>query len=182
MKKNFIFFIVLIGIISLIFDIIDLPTKLGLYFNLDYWNIYVVIFLFIVGYYLIDKKSLDKENNKKALLEYFIKDTYERCLNMLNLIERNIKTVNKLFNYKITKDEKSKLQDFNIYKDVYKHEEHIYELLKEGVGDKKTIEEYFNIYSKYMKFVWWLANYNDNTEEGEKLIKDLKEILLNKEM
>ena len=55
-------------------------------------------------------------------------------------------------------------------------------MLKEGVGDKKTIEEYFNIYSKYMKFVWWLANDNDNTEEGEKLIKDLKEILLNKEM
>ena len=90
-----IYFIVLIGIISLFFDIIDLPTKLGLYFNLDYWNIYVVIFLFIVGYYLIDKKSLDKENNKKALLEYFIKDTYERCLNMLNLIERNIKMMGK---------------------------------------------------------------------------------------
>lgn len=182
MKKFFIFFIVLIGIISLIFDIIDLPTKLGFYFNLDYWNIYVVIFLFIVGYYLIDKKSLDKENNKKALLKYLIKDTYVRCLDMLDFLEKNIKIENKLFNYNIIKDEKSKLQDFNIYKDVYKDEECIYELIKEGVGEKKIIEEYFNIHSRYMEIISWLAKANDNTKEGEKLIKDLKEILLNKEM
>lgn len=174
-------FIILIGLISLFLDVMDIPTKCDLYFNLDYWNMYIVVALFIFGYRLIDKKTLDKENNKKALLEYFIKDTYLRCLNMLNFIENNIKIVNKLYIYQMKKDNNNELKDFNIYKDVYKNEEYIYELIKEGVGEKKIIKEFFDIHSKYMEIIGCLA-YNDDTEKIKRLIKDLKEILVNKEV
>lgn len=181
MKRISMIAIIVLGIISLWIDIADIPTKLGFHFNLDYWNIYIVLFLFVFGYFLIDKKLVDKENNKKSLLKYLIKDNYKRCLDMLDFIETRPRMVGKVLNKKLKDDSNLKLKDINIYKNVYNNENLIYELIKDGTGEKELIEEYFDVKYKYMEILEDLAGCIDNTEKVNKLIIELKEFLIKKE-
>lgn len=172
---------ILIGIVSLYVDYKNIPTNLGLHFSLDYWNIYIVVFLFGLGYYLIDKKAVDKENNKKDLLKYLIKDNYKRCLDMLKNLENNLETISKLFHYKLGKNPDIKIEELNIYKAVYKNEDLVNDLIKDGAGEKEIIEDYFYVQYKYNEITRKLAECNGNTEEVVKLIVELKDFLTEKE-
>ena len=86
--------LVVVTLICLVLDYYDVPSMLGIntnVFNLDFWSIFlgngIVITLFIVTFFLFDKKNLQKEKLADYAGVVLLLDTYLECESFIKIIQ-----------------------------------------------------------------------------------------------
>lgn len=89
--------ILLIFIVYLTCDYNNILSKKGIdvsRLNFDLLGIFVnsiiVIGLYLMTYFLIDKKNIQTRNNQEEIIRYMLKNDYNACLNYLKLMSDNL--------------------------------------------------------------------------------------------
>lgn len=140
-------------------------------------NAIVVVFVFLITYSLVNKKTFEldqeKNNNKLNLLNILLKETYKDCKDNLDMLNND--ELLKL--YIIPKLDFNKSSDKiteNLKLLPFQNEKHIIELFSSGIAKNNIIDKYFEIkklYQKYinMKITFFDINENRDTNEHEEL-------------
>lgn len=182
MKKWFVknnMMITIILIISLIiFDYINLPSLLGLNMSNINWNfcmgilnIVVVIILYVITYKKLDKRTIEREKNKKEISILLINECYQQCIKYVELLSEE--TIEKYIVPKI---------DFNstdnkIIRDLadspFANENIIMDLVKDGQIAKQRIEKYFEIKETFSQYITMRITFFDKSDYYEPIKKQL---------
>lgn len=172
------FLIILFYLIADCFNTFDFITK---ELNFDAFSILVnaivVIFVFLITYSLVNKKTFEKEqeiiNNKNILLNILLKEAYKHCIDNLDLLENDTM----LKKYIIPKIDFNSLNDKiieNLSSLPFQNEEYIIALFSDGIAKDSTTKQYFEIkkmYQKYinMKITFFDINEHQDTDEHVEL-------------
>lgn len=176
-KNNIVIYIILI-ISLIIFDYINLPSLLGLnMFNINWdfcigiLNIVVVIMLYVITYKKLDRRTIEREKNKKEISILLIRECYQECIKYVELLSQE--TVEKYIIPKI---------DFNItdnkiicnLKDIpFANEKIIMDLVKDGQITKQRIEKYFEIKGIFSQYITMRITFFDKSDFYEQLKNQL---------
>ena len=185
MEKNNILKYVLVSciiiVIYLVIDFFNIFNFITKELNFDALailvNAIVVVFVFLITYSLVNKKTFEleqeKNNNKLNLLNILLKEIYKDCKDNLDILNND--EVLKL--YIIPKVDFNKTSDKiteNLKLLPFENEKYIIELFSSGIAKNNIINEYFEIkklYQKYinMKITFFDINENRDTVEHEEL-------------
>ena len=117
-------------------------------------NAIVVVFVFLITYSLVNKKTFEldqeKNNNKLNLLNILLKETYKDCKENLDMLNND--ELLKL--YIIPKVDFNKSSDKiteNLKLLPFQNEKYIIELFSSGIAKNNIIDEYFEIKKLYQK-------------------------------
>ena len=141
-------------LIYIIFDIINLPSKMGIHIdniNIDLLGIVIGNLVIIAGavvtYFLIDARNIEKDNMAKCAALYLLKESYDAIEAFIPIIETCIKgakengdTKEPLFN--------EKTQEY-ISNSPFENNKMIYESLSNGNIDYQLYKAYTEIKKKY---------------------------------
>lgn len=111
----------------------------------------VVIILYIITFCVIDKKSVEKERNKKEIANIILKNTYNDCLWWIDNMEGDL-----LSKYVVTKVDFTIANDpivTNIENAPFDDEVFIMDFIKDGQIDKKRAEQYFEIKKLFQQYI-----------------------------
>ena len=198
MKKKNLF----LGLISVFFlfyiilDFFNLPSMFGFKIsniNLDLFglvvNSLIVIVLYVITYFEIDKRQVKKDENSQNLTYSLLLKTYKSCLNTVNLLEN--KTV--LRKYIVSQIDFDKLENENsIYASLknlpFDSYNHVLALAENGFVEVNFINKYLVIKEKYISYITFCISFfdldyielNDELNELKKYISDLKGELIKK--
>lgn len=185
--------IVYIIIASLLIFIVGLVDYFNLlYFisknlSFDFLNIFinslVIIFMFIITYILIDKKTLKNQervdNNKKGILLLLLEKTYKECLSQIDMLDEQ-EIVEK---YLIPKMNFNFVDDpflSNIKSKPFEYEDEMINLFSDGVIDKTFFKEYMKIKDLYELYIGWRIIFFDAEEQNkEDLVFFIRERKIN---
>lgn len=171
----------------IVFDIFDLPSKWGFHtsrLNLELESIViangVVVLSFWLGYILINRRQIDKENNQELVALYLLKDAYTHCQGLLNSFvnEGFIKTINAL-GPKPSNLNDPILSHFRTFPFVETNDT-IIALAQNGIIDGEQIGKYLDIKQRFASFVdAQIIRYQDNETIGnaKELLDDINEAL-----
>lgn len=194
-KKNL--FLELISVFFLFYIILDffnLPSMFGIKIsniNPDLFGIVVnslvVIVLYVITYFEIDKRQVKKDENSQNLTYSLLLKTYISCLNTVNLLKN--KTV--LRKYIISQIDFDKLENENsVYTSLknspFDSYNHVLTLAENGYVEGNFINKYLVIKEKYRSYITFCISFfgldyielNDELNELKKYISDLKEDLI----
>ena len=166
---------IIILIILMLIDYINLPYTLRIHMsnmNYSFWEIFLIIVLYIATYKTLDKRTCEKEQNKSELSLLLIKRCYEECLETVNYL--NDETVRKYIVPKIDFDSTDHKIIDNLQKIPFENESIIIDLIKEGQVNKEKIEKFFEIKDKYRQYV----NMRVACFDGPHIFEPLKSKLL----
>lgn len=183
-------------IILFVFDVFNIPTKLG--FNIkvvnnDVWSVVleniVVITLFIVTFLLFDKRNIEKDNLGKFAGAVTLLNTYKQLSTLLIPLKALIESDN--IDEPQSEEIFSQGQiDYLSHKPL-EYDEKIFKLLQNGYIKKDQYEKYDTIIKKYKIVVLFLTetkikkeyiskhfdSLNDDLEKEIKAIESYKESL-----
>ena len=155
--------------------------------NFDFLNIFinslVIIFMFIITYILIDKKTLKNQervdNNKKGILLLLLEKTYKECLSQIDMLDEQ-EIVEK---YLIPKMNFNSVDDpflSNIKSKPFEYEDEMINLFSDGVIDKTFFKEYMKIKDLYELYIGWRIIFFDAEEQNkEDLVFFIRERKIN---
>ncbi len=171
----------IIIVIYLVIDFFNVFNFITKELNLDSFailvNAIVVVFVFLITYSLVNKKTFEleqeKNNNKLNLLNILLKEIYRDCEDNLDILNND----EFLKLYIIPKVDFNKSSDKiteNLKVLPFQNEKYIIELFSSGIATNNIINEYFEIkklYQKYinMKITFFDINENRDTNEHEEL-------------
>ncbi len=155
-----ILFLIFIVVLVLILDYFNTFYFITKNLNFDFLSIFInailVISIFIITYYLIDKKRLDDEyiKNKNAMNVLFVllSRTYKNCMDNINLLN-NQEMLEKYF---IPKCDFNAVNDKfmeNYKKYPFDYENKIFDLIEMGISNIDYINSYIEIKELYKKYV-----------------------------
>lgn len=163
--------LVVVTLICLVLDYYDVPSMLGIntnVFNLDFWSIFlgngIVITLFIVTFFLFDKKNLQKERLADYAGVVSLLDTYLEC-------ESFIKIIQGVLAGKVEKMQ-PKVSEY-IYNGPFKNDDKIFELLQGGHISKDSFEKYSYVKSQYKVLAYTVTEMKGQQEFASKLLKEI---------
>lgn len=185
MKKSSILKYVLVSciiiVIYLVTDFLNVFNFITKELNFDALailvNAIVVVFVFLITYSLVNKKTFEleqeKNNNKLNLLNILLKEIYKDCEENLDILNND----EFLKLYIIPKVDFNKSSDKiteNLKVLPFQNEKYIIELFSSEIATNNIINEYFEtkkLYQKYinMKITFFDINENRNTNEHEEL-------------
>lgn len=160
MKKSKLILFTILIILFLFLDYVNFPLHLNLEtsninwdFWMDFFNILVIIFLFIFTYNKIDQKNIDREKNKEDISVLLLEDCYRECISYVNLLTED--TVN---NHIVPKTDFNSTDTENtiaskLQQSPFFNESVIMDLAKDGQIDKNTIAGYFQVKRAYNKYI-----------------------------
>lgn len=171
----------IIIVIYLVIDFFNVFNFITKELNFDAFailvNAIVVVFVFLITYSLVNKKTFEleqeKNNNKLNLLNILLKEIYKHCEDNLDILNND----EFLKLYIIPKVDFNKSSDKiteNLKVLPFQNEKYIIELFSSGIATNNIINEYFEIkklYQKYinMKITFFDINENRDTNEHEEL-------------
>lgn len=175
-KKMIVNYSVVAGILILIVGALDYFNVM--YFisknlNFDFLNIFinalVIIFMFIITYILIDRKTLKNqekiENNKKGILLLLLEKTYNECRNQIDVLDEQ-EMVEKYLIPKINFNSVDNPFIKNIKSKPFEYEDKIISLFSDGVLDKKYFKEYMNVKDLFELYIGWRITFFDAEKHG----------------
>lgn len=175
-KKMIVNYSVVAGILILIVGALDYFN--AMYFiseniNFDFLNIFVnalvIIFMFIITYILIDRKTLKNqeriENNKKGILLLLLEKTYNECRNQIDVLDEQ-EMVEKYLIPKINFNSVADPFIKNIKSKPFEYEDKIINLFSEGVLDKKYFKEYMKVKDLFELYIGWRITFFDAEKHG----------------
>ena len=158
-KKLIMIFLIII-IVALIIDYYNVMYPISKNFNYNFLNILinslVVIFVFLLTYYMIDKQTLAKtkriENNKRNTLRVLLMQVKKECNDNLDFIE-NQNNLEKFIIPKINFDSLNNSIEETLKNNPFKNEQYIIDLFEDGVADFNELEKYMNLKEKYQQYI-----------------------------
>lgn len=156
MKKKtvIIFSIVILGL--MISDYANIPSLLGIKvssINWDFLNIILIIALYFITYKLLDKRTMEKEKNKKGIAVVLMQECYQQCLSQVNFLNNDIVELYIVpkINFNVVTNENEII--VNLHNSPFENENIIIDLVKDGQISKEIIESYFKIKDKYKQYI-----------------------------
>lgn len=132
-------------------------------------NALVVVSLYIISYFVIDKRSIRKEQNAKEVVDVLIKETYKKCEEMISLLE-NKDIVREYIFPKITNDKPIFADEVlnHLKTHPFSSYETIMQFCVNGVISGDYIKEYLYVKSTYEGIVSTIVLVFDvNTPQNE---------------
>ena len=176
-KNNIVIYIILI-ISLIIFDYINLPSLLGLnMFNINWnfcmgiLNIVVIIMLYVITYKTLDKRTVEREKNKKEISILLIKECYQECKKYVELLSQE--TVEKYIVPKIDINSTDNKIICNLKDSPFANENIIMDLVKDGQITKQRIEKYFKIKGIFNQYITMRITFFDKSDFYEPLKNQL---------
>lgn len=178
---------VILLISYLIIDYFNIPTTLGMdisRINFDLLgnviNTVIAIFVFVSGYYLIDRWNVKKVNNQKAIAESVLYSIYKDCLLYVEYLDQP-QIVKKLIEQ----------TDFNKYyhelNDPSPHmryaqipftsEPSLLSYFQDGILDKECFETYQSIKQAFKSYIFVRVILFDAPEEYETMHSEIVQLL-----
>ena len=156
-----------------ILSIIKLKTE---NFNFDFLNIIIntiiVIMLYLITYFLIDKENIRKNNTQKDILKSLLKETYKECINYINILD--YETLSKYIVPKI--DFNSTTENIiskNIKNNAFSNHDTIIELFKIGIVSIDNFNTYIEIRKDYFSYVTFVITFFDAPDKTTPLKNEL---------
>ena len=169
-------------LLFLLFDFHNFLSFITYKLNSEYLNIFIesitAVYLFLIAYYLIDKRISDneaeKKTNKQNALCVMLYETYDECYKSIDLFKNDVI----LTKYIVPKVDFNNTIDPFIERQktyVFKYDDKILDFVSDGVVEKDILREYIDIkqlFSQYinMKITLFDINsskYNDNENAKE---------------
>ena len=153
-----VFYIILLVSIFVI-DYFNMFSFVTLKLNYNYLSIFIgtltTIYLFLVTYYLIDKRISDNEKekklNKENALYIMLNETYSACKDTVELYAKNSQLMEYIVK-KIDFDDINNpfLENQKTY--PFKYDYKILDLVSDGMVDRKILEQYISVKNKFSQY------------------------------
>lgn len=159
--KLYIILPIICFLVYVMLDYFNVCVKIGLTIgniNIDLFssllNATVVITLYLVSYFVIEKRAIKKEKNAKDVVDVLIEDTYKKCKVMLSAAEKRT-FVKKYIFPKVTNDKPMFEDKFLNHLKSYPFSsyETIMQFCVNGIIDKEYIKEYLYVKSTYERLL-----------------------------
>lgn len=135
-------------------------------------NAMVVIVLYIISYFVIDKRAIRKEKNAKDVVDVLVEDTYKKCKDMLSLVDNSGFVGEHIFP-KVSGDKMAFQDEFVTH--LKRHPFSSYEIIMQfclnGIIDKEYLEKYLRVKSIYERLVYNRVVFFDLQEPKNELQK-----------
>lgn len=148
---------VLLFVVYVIFDYLNVPRLLGLSserINMGFFdallNAVIVIVLYIITYFFVDSRQIQKDANAKDTADILLLYTYKECVENLRIVLNPMWTKNYIapkvdFNRPINKNSVvSNIQDL-----PFSSKSEIFELATGGYVEKEVLTRYLHIQAEY---------------------------------
>lgn len=180
--KKYILNFVLFILIFLVIDYFNFPTLLGIniaHINTELFslliNSLIVIILYLITYWFIDKRNIEKSNNKIEVYKQVLLNTYQNCIDTIEFFSQEeilLKTVEKVdFNAPANENRFTN----NIIDLSFDNKDIIFDLTKSGEINVNTFQKYLLIQTEYRQYINMMITLFDRQD----LIVPLKAKLLN---
>lgn len=159
-----------------VFVLIDFSNIFSTIFSKLNWtfleiiiNNVILIMLFFITYFLIDKRNMDKNDEKMNNQEYVLKqlliETYTECIKTIELLDNN----EVLSRYIVPKVDFNKTDSdnfvvTNLKNSSFKNENIILELFKEGIFSTIYLRNYLRIKNEYQEYISIRITFFDREE------------------
>ena len=147
----------LLFVVYVIFDYLNVPRLLGLSserINMGFFdallNAVIVIVLYIITYFFVDSRQIQKDANAKDTADILLLYTYKECVDNLHIVLNPMWTKNYIapkvdFNRPINKNSVvSNIQDL-----PFSSKSEIFELATGGYVEKEVLTRYLHIQAEY---------------------------------
>lgn len=175
----------LIFTLYVILDYLNVPQLLGLSsnrINMGFFDVFlnsaIVVVLYIITYYFVDRRQIQKDANAKDTADVLLLYTYKECLDNLNMIRNTALAKDYIaskvdWNKPINEDSVvSKIQNF-----PFTAKSEILELSKDGYVEKEVLARYLHIQQEYKHIVAMEITFfdltNPKTAEQRALFTDI---------
>ncbi len=174
-------------LIILIVGVLDYNNTFGnitMKLNFDFLNIFinalVIVFMFIITYLLIERKTFDNEEkiekNKRGMLLLLLEKVCDECLSQIKMLDEQ-EMVEKYLIPKINFNSTDNIIIENIKSKPFEYENRIINLFSDGILDKKYFKNYMNIKDCFESYVQWRITLFDAKKSGR---SDLVELVSSK--
>lgn len=149
-------------------NVLKYPNIKVIKFNFDFLNIFVnsivVITLYIITYFLVDKRNITQNNNKKEIANLLLKKSYISCLEYIDFLKKD--EHRKIINKKVSGDEI--LGSNKIYKNLiaapFENNDIISSFVQDGTTTKEQYENYLNVKEKFRMYINTIMLFPDKEE------------------
>lgn len=140
-----------------ILDYLNVPQLLGLSsdrINMDFFDVFlnsvIVVVLYIITYYFVDRRQIQKDANSKDMADVLLLYTYKECLDNL-LMVWNHEWVKKYIIPKVdgNKPVTENTIIMNLQRLPFSSKGEILELSKSGYVEKEVLARYLHIQKEY---------------------------------
>lgn len=170
-------------LIILIVGVLDYNNTFGnitMKLNFDFLNIFinalVIVFMFIITYLLIERKTFDSEEkiekNKKEMLLLLLEKVCDECLSQIKMLDEQ-EMVEKYLIPKINFNSTDNIIIENIKSKPFEYENRIINLFSDGILDKKYFKNYMNIKDCFESYVQWRITLFDAKKSGRSDLVEL---------
>lgn len=185
--------IVIVFIIYIVLDYINLSHVVGVNFSdiniylfSAVFNSFIVVLLYLITYFMIDKKQVKKEYNAKQTAHILMSLSYNKCKETISLLDNN-EVIHKYIIPKVdfNKADSDNPVIYNTQNNPFIEFEHILHLAGNGYIDNKRLNRYLHFISDYKSYVSYKITFFDideaKTDEQIKLknyIENMRESLI----
>lgn len=170
-------------LIILIVGVLDYNNTFGnitMKLNFDFLNIFinalVIVFMFIITYLLIERKTFDSEEkiekNKRGMLLLLLEKVCDECLSQIKMLDEQ-EMVEKYLIPKINFNSTDNIIIENIKSKPFEYENRIINLFSDGILDKKYFKNYMNIKDCFESYVQWRITLFDAKKSGRSDLVEL---------
>lgn len=174
-------------IIFLALDYCNIFSNITIRINSHYLSIFIgaltTIYLFLIAYYLIDKRindnNFEMKTNKQNALYIMLYETYDECKKSIELLKDEIilkKYIVPKVNFNNTLDPIIERQKSF----VFKYDSKILDFVSDGIVEKGILKEYINIkqmFNHYINLKVAFFDINDVKYKAEKKAIEVRENL-----
>lgn len=161
----------LLFVVYVIFDYLNVPRLLGLSserINMGFFdallNAVIVMVLYIITYFFVDSRQIQKDANAKDTANVLLLYTYKECLDNLRIVG-NIEWVKKYIAPKVDGDKpvtENKII-MNLQHIPFSSKREILELSKSGYVEKEVLARYLHIQQEYNHIIIMKITFYDLT-------------------
>lgn len=176
-------------VVVIVLDYFNLPSILGFKMsNVNYTlidtvlNVSVVISLYIITYFLIDKRQIRKDDNAKETADILMLSAYNQCKELSKIVD----TQSWLEDYIVPKIDFNKTNSdnpiiLNLQNIPFTEHSHILSLAENGAISRGDLMKYFEIMELYKSFISLrIIAYDVNDATTDKQQKFRSEIINDK--
>lgn len=172
-------------VIYVILDYLNVPQLLGLSsdrINMDFFDVFlnsvIVVVLYIITYYFVDRRQIQKDANSKDTADVLLLYTYKECLGNLRMV-RNSEWVKKYIVPKVdgNKPVTENKIIMNLQRLPFSSKGEILELSKSGYVEKEVLARYLHIQQEYNHIINMKITFydliNPQTADQQALFMDI---------
>ena len=168
-----------------ILDYLNVPQILGLSsnrINMDFFDVFlnsvIVVVLYIITYYFVDRRQIQKDSNAKDTADVLLLCTYKECLDNLRMVWNP----NWVREYIVPKVDGNKPMNenrilSNLQNFPFSSKSEVLELSKGGYVEKNVLINYFQIQKEYKHIISMKITFfdltNPQTAEQQALFMDI---------